>query len=205
MPGAHFPEAQGAACLRARLGDIGVAVVAHYPPALDALGVEPGNGPAQIADDRWRLLVRQQLDIGDASGVIHRHMHLAVARSYGAGYEKVHVAIDDATRLAYAEVLPDEKQATTVGFLIRALAGFGRQGIRCRRVVSDNGSAYRSKPWRQACEALGMSAKRTRPTLREPTARPNGSSKRWCTSGPTPELPELTGAQPLVGPLFGDL
>ena len=50
-------------------------------------------------------------------------------RSPGAGYEKVHVAINDATRLAYAEVLPDEKQATTVGFLIRAVAWFGRQGI----------------------------------------------------------------------------
>ena len=53
-------------------------------------------------------------------------------RSPGAGYEKAHVAINDATRLAYAEVLPDEKQATTVDFLIRAVAWFGRQGIECR-------------------------------------------------------------------------
>jgi transposase InsO family protein len=98
-----------------------------------------------------------------------------LGRSAGAGYEKAHVAIADATRLAYAEVLPDEKQATTVGFLIRAVAWFESQGIECRRVLSDNGSAYRSKPWRQACEALGLSAKRTRPY----TARTNGKDERF--------------------------
>ncbi len=69
-----------------------------------------------------------------------------LGRSSGAGYEKVHVAIDDATHLANAEVLPDEKQASTVGFLIRAVAWFGRKGIECLRVLSDNGRAYNSKP-----------------------------------------------------------
>ena len=82
--------------------------------------------------------------------------------SRGAGYGKAHVAIDDATRLAYVEVLPDEKQATTVGFLLRAVAWFDGQGISGRRVLSDNGSAYRSKPWREACSALGLISKRTR-------------------------------------------
>jgi hypothetical protein len=53
----------------------------------------------------------------------------------------VHVAIDDATRLAYVEVLPDEQKATTVGFLARAVGWFSQQGITCRRVLSDNGSA----------------------------------------------------------------
>jgi len=98
-----------------------------------------------------------------------------LGRSAGAGYEKAHVAIDDATRLAYAEVLPDEKEATRVGFLIRAMAWFGRQGIECRRVLSDNGSAYHSKPWRQACEALGLTSKRTRPY----TPRTNGKAERF--------------------------
>ena len=64
--------------------------------------------------------------------------------SRGVGYEKVHVAIDDATRLAYVEVLADEQKATTVGFLARALGWFSEQGITCRRVLSDNGSSYRS-------------------------------------------------------------
>ena len=57
-----------------------------------------------------------------------------------------HVAIDDATRLVYVEVLPDEKQATTVGFLLRAVAWFRCQGISCRRVLSDKASAYSSRP-----------------------------------------------------------
>jgi transposase len=70
--------------------------------------------------------------------------------SPGAGYEKAHVAVDDATRMAYVEVLPDEQKATTVGFLVRAVSWFNSQGITCWRVLSDNGSAYRSRQWRQA-------------------------------------------------------
>ena len=95
--------------------------------------------------------------------------------SRGAGYEKAHVAIDDATRLAYVEVLPDEKQATTVGFLLRAVAWFDGQGISCKRVLSDNGSAYRSRPWREACSVLGLTPKRTRPY----TPRTNGKAERF--------------------------
>jgi len=95
--------------------------------------------------------------------------------SRGAGYEKAHVAIDDATRLAYVQVLPDKNQATTVGFLLRAVAWFDGQGISCNRVLSDNGSAYRSKPWREACSALGLTPKRTRPY----TPRTNGKAERY--------------------------
>lgn len=74
-----------------------------------------------------------------------------LGRSSGAGHEKAHVAIDDATRLANAEVLPDEKQATTVEFLNRALAWLGSQGITCHSVLMSNGSAYPSRPCRQFC------------------------------------------------------
>jgi len=95
--------------------------------------------------------------------------------SPGAGYEKAHVAVDDATRLAYVEVLPDEQQATTVGFLVRAVSWFNSQGISCRRVLSDNGSAYRSKQWRKACSAMGLKAKRTR-AYRPQT---NGKAERF--------------------------
>jgi len=98
-----------------------------------------------------------------------------LGRLSGAGYEKAHVAIDDATRLAYAEVLPDEKQATTIGCLIRAVGWFGSQGITYRRVLSDNDSAYRSKPWRLACEALGLTTQRSRPD----TQRTKGKTKRF--------------------------
>jgi len=61
--------------------------------------------------------------------------------SRGAGYEKAHVAIDDATRLAYVEVLADEQKATTLGFLARAVGWFTEQGITSRRILSDNGAA----------------------------------------------------------------
>jgi len=85
------------------------------------------------------------------------------------------VAIDDATQLAYCEVLPDEKQATSVGFLLRAVAWFDGQGISCKSVLCDNGSAYRSKPWREAFSALGFTSKRTRPY----TPRTNSKAERF--------------------------
>jgi hypothetical protein len=76
--------------------------------------------------------------------------------SPGAGYEKVHVAVVDATRLSYVEVLPDEKGPTTVGFLIGAVAWFNSQGIECLQVLSVNGSACKSHGWRKDCHAMGL-------------------------------------------------
>ena len=95
--------------------------------------------------------------------------------SPGAGYEKVHVAIDDATRLAYVEVLADEQRATTVGFLARAVGWFSEQGITCRRILSDNGPAYRSGDWRKACQALDLKPIRTKPY----TPQTNGKAERF--------------------------
>ena len=70
--------------------------------------------------------------------------------SHSAGYEKADMAIDDSTRLAYVKVLPDEKQATTVGFLLRAVVWLDGQGISSTRVLCDKGSSYRWKPCRKA-------------------------------------------------------
>ena len=91
------------------------------------------------------------------------------------GWDYVHVAIDDATRLAYAEVLGDEKATTAVGFLRRALAFFARHGITAERVLTDNGSAYRSAVHAIACRALGLRHLRTRP-YRPQT---NGKAERF--------------------------
>ena len=97
-------------------------------------------------------------------------------RSLGtAGWEFVHIAIDDATRLAYAEVLDDERATTAVAFLRRALAFFRRYGIRVERVMSDNGSCYRSKLHAFACRQLGLKHLRTRP-YRPQT---NGKAERF--------------------------
>jgi transposase InsO family protein len=87
----------------------------------------------------------------------------------------VHVAIDDATRLAYAEVLPDEKAATAIAFLGRALEFYARHGITVERVMTDNGSAYRSTIHALACRALGIRHLRTR-AYRPQT---NGKAERF--------------------------
>jgi transposase len=79
------------------------------------------------------------------------------------GWEYVHIAVDDHSRLAYAEVLADEKAATAIAFLRRALAFFARHGIRVERLLTDNGSAYRSAIHALACRALGIRHLRTRP------------------------------------------
>ena len=91
------------------------------------------------------------------------------------GWEYVHVAIDDATRLAYAEVLDDEKASTAIAFLRRALAFFKRHGMQVRELLTDNGSAYRSAVHAIACRTLGIRHLRTRP--RRPQT--NGKAERF--------------------------
>jgi len=92
-----------------------------------------------------------------------------------AGWEFVHIAIDDATRLAYAEVLDDERAATAVGFLRRAIAFYARHGVAVERVLTDNGSPYVSTVHAIACRALGIRHLRTRP--RRPQT--NGKAERF--------------------------
>jgi transposase InsO family protein len=91
------------------------------------------------------------------------------------GWEYVHVAVDDYSRLAYAEVLPDETALSATAFLRRALAFFARYGIKVERLLTDNGSAYRSTLHALACRALGIRHLRTRP--RRPQT--NGKAERF--------------------------
>ena len=97
------------------------------------------------------------------------------ARRGTAGWDYVHIAIDDCTRLAYAEVLSDERATTAIAFLHRAVAFFERHGVRVERVLTDNGSAYRSTVHALACRALGIRHLRTRP-YRPQT---NGKAERF--------------------------
>jgi transposase InsO family protein len=92
-----------------------------------------------------------------------RRTDAAGVRRKVIGWQYVHVAIDDATRLAYAEVLPDERAQTAVGFPRRAVGFFRRHGIPVERVMTDNGSAYRSTLHAFACRLLGLPHLRTRP------------------------------------------
>ena len=91
------------------------------------------------------------------------------------GWEYVHIAIDDATRLAYAEVLADEKGPTAVGFLRRAIGFYQRHGITVQAVMTDNGGAYISTVHAIACRALRIKHLRTRP--RRPQT--NGKAERF--------------------------
>lgn len=75
----------------------------------------------------------------------------------------VHTVIDDHSRMAYAEICTDEKASTAIAVLQRAVTWFADQGVKVERVLSDNGSAYRSYAWRDACAALDIKHKRTRP------------------------------------------
>ena len=86
-----------------------------------------------------------------------RHYRPKIGTAY------VHTVIDDYSRVAYAEIHTDEKGATAVGVLERAVAWFADRGVTVERVLSDNGSAYISHDWRKACTNLGITHKRTRP------------------------------------------
>jgi transposase InsO family protein len=102
------------------------------------------------------------------TGSPRRHQHR------GAGYEVLHVCIDDRTRLSYAEILANEQIPSVVGFLKRAIGWFAEKGVVIKRVMSDNGSAYRSKTFAATCEAMALRHIRTRPY----TPRTNGKAER---------------------------
>ena len=105
----------------------------------------------------------------------HRATRDRRSRQRGSGWEVLHVAIDDATRLVYAELLPDERGRTTARFLVRALRWFRGQGVSVRRILTDNGSPYVSRVLRRAVRRLGLRHSRTRP-YRPQT---NGKCERW--------------------------
>jgi transposase InsO family protein len=91
------------------------------------------------------------------------------------GWDFIHVCVDDATRLAYVEVLADERGATAAGFLRRAVAWLAQRGITTERVMSDNGSCYVSRDHARACRELGLRHLRTRPYR----PRTNGKAERF--------------------------
>lgn len=105
----------------------------------------------------------------------HRVTHDRRDQVRGAGWEFVHVCIDDASRLAFAQIMPDETQHSAVLFLERALAYFASLGIKAQRLMSDNGSCYRSHQFRAACQRHGLRHLFTRPY----TPRTNGKAERF--------------------------
>lgn len=98
-----------------------------------------------------------------------------IASSRGSGWEYVHVAIDDASRVAFCQILPDERKESAVAFLKAAVAYYASLGVKVARVMTDNGSCYISKAFHKACRELGLKHLRTRPY----TPRTNGKAERF--------------------------
>ncbi len=96
-------------------------------------------------------------------------------RTRGLGWEYVHVAIDDHSRIAFSAIYPNEQASSASQFLAEALACYARLGIRFKAVLTDNGPAYASRHFAQACRTLGLKHRRTRPY----TPRTNGKAERY--------------------------
>jgi len=104
---------------------------------------------------------------GRQTGVVNRHL--------GVGWEFVHVCIDDASRVAFSQVMKDQRKESAVAFLETAAAYYMSLGVRLERVMTDNGSCYLSKAFRQACQRLGLKHLKTKPY----TPRTNGKAERF--------------------------
>jgi transposase InsO family protein len=111
----------------------------------------------------WRYVGKQQGDRNRSATVTRTGAPRSKHRGPLLGTAFVHTVIDDHSRVAYAEICADETAATAIAVLRRAAAWFADRGVVVQRVLSDNGSAYRSHAWRDACTELGITPKRTRP------------------------------------------
>ena len=105
-------------------------------------------------------------------------------RTRGVGWEFLFVAVDDHARIGFTDLYPDERKASAVQFLQNTVAYFRSLGVRARRVLTDNGSAFRSKRFAKACQRLGLKHSFTRAYRPQTTARPSASSNRPFASGP---------------------
>jgi transposase InsO family protein len=153
-----------------RLGRLGLEPAVRYERSRpgELVHVDVKKLGRIVGGAGWRVRGGRQHYTGsytDAAGRVRRT----------AGWEYVHIAVDDFSRLAYAEVLADEKATTAVGFLKRAVAFYRRYGIRVEAILSDNGSAYRAAAHAIACHRLRIKHLRSRP-YRPQT---NGKAERF--------------------------
>lgn len=116
--------------------------------------------------------------LGKIDGVGHRFLGRQHAKQRHAGWEYLHVCVDDASRIAFSLILPDEKKESAVAFLRQAVAYYQSLGINVERVLTDNGACYKSHVWRDACAKLQIKHRRTRP-YRPQT---NGKAERFIRS-----------------------
>ncbi len=138
--------------------------------------LDPKPDPVRYERDKPGELLHVDIKkLARICGIGHRIHGDRRREKRGVGYEFAHVCVDDATRLAYVEVLPDERIESVLPFLRRAVAWFKRKGVTVERVMTDNGSAYRSHDHAQLCDDLGIRHLRTKPY----TPRTNGKAERF--------------------------
>jgi transposase InsO family protein len=153
---------------------IGVVLRRRGLGRLEALDPKPAVIRYQ-RDQPGELIHIEIKKLGRIDGIGHRISGDRRGQKRGTGWEFLHVCIDDASRLAYTEILPDERKESAVAFLERALAWYATLGVTVERVMTDNGSAYRSHLFRRAIGDAGLKHKRTRP-YRPQT---NGKAERF--------------------------
>lgn len=158
-----MPRSTVAAVLR-RLGLSRLRALEPKPPVRRYERSRPGE-----------LLHLDTKKLGKIGRIGHRIHGDRRTRVRGIGWEFAHVCVDDHSRLAYVEVLPDECGASVTAFLERAVRWFRRHGVRAERVLTDNGSGYRSKHFAAACDELGLRHLYTRAY----TPRTNGKAERF--------------------------
>lgn len=159
----HLPRSTVGDVLR-RLGRGRLPPVVPRPPVVRYERERPGE-----------LLHVDAKKLGRIGVVGHRMHGDRTRRTRGLGWECLHVAIDDASRVAYAELLPDESAASAVTFLEHAVAWLAGLGVRVERVMTDNALCYTQRQYAAACERLGIVHKRTKPY----TPRTNGKAERF--------------------------
>jgi transposase InsO family protein len=135
----------------------------------------PPMGRRYEHDAAGDLLHLDTKKLGRICGIGHRISGQRQHRARGIGWEFLHIAIDDHSRVAYMELLNDERGATMSAFLRRALRWFRTRGVQIRRVLTDNGSGYISRSFRATCRGLQVVHRRTRPY----TPRTNGKAERF--------------------------
>lgn len=143
--------------------------------------LEPAEPPRRYQRDKPGELIHIDIKkLGRFDRVGHRITgdRTGHSNSRGIGWEYVHVAIDDASRIAFARIYPDEKKESAIAFLDEAIAYFKSLAIKVERVMTDNGSCYKSEAFARRCRELDIKHKRTRPY----TPQTNGKAERFIQS-----------------------
>jgi transposase InsO family protein len=140
--------------------------------------LEPAEPPRRYQRDRPGELIHidiKKLGRFDRTGHRITGRQTGIATSRGSGWEFVHVCIDDASRIAFSRIMKTERQTCAIAFLKAAVAYYASLGVTVERVMTDNGSCYRSRRFRSACTRLGLKHIFTRPY----TPRTNGKAERF--------------------------